>query len=212
LVVVGEKVFFSFSVSGGPKKRDGSARERRDEQTRTKKTHPAVGHLVAPLVRSHKATDLGQHIIPMLQSVPGRVAVADLCRTLLERRVDKAQVGVVLGFGVHAAANEVLHRDLDRTGVDAPREVQVGVEHVAVAVLLRSPLARPACPRRQGRACLVAHAVERVEHGHVGRQGFFGDHVTDDDHKVIVGQALGALAEVHHLEGERRGRGGGEGG
>ena len=70
------------------------------------------------------------HWIAELASMMCCVTVADLRRALLEGGVDEAQVGVVLGLGVHSGANQVLNCHLDGAHVDAAAEVQVLVEQV----------------------------------------------------------------------------------
>lgn len=119
--------------------------------------------------------------------------------THLERGVDEPQIGVVLKAGVHPRADEPLHRALDCAPVDTPRQPEVLVERVAVAVLLGDPRARPAAPGRGVAAGLVAHAVERVDHRHVGRQRLLGDHVADQSDVVGVGELAGALAQLADL-------------
>lgn len=69
-----------------------------------------------------------------------------------------------------------------------------------MAVLLGSPGAGPVGPGGVGRASLVAHAVQGVEHGHVGGQCLLSDHVAHKHHQVVVGQVGGALAQVAHLQ------------
>ena len=69
-------------------------------------------------------------------------------------------------------------------------------------VLLGRPRARPAGPGRGGRARLVPDAVEGVEHRHVGRQGLLGDHVADEHDEVVVGELVGALAQLADLVDE----------
>ena len=55
----------------------------------------------------------------------------------------------------------------------------------------------PWCPVT---ASLVPDPVQGVEHGHVGGQRLLCDHVTNQDHKVVVWQAVGALAQLSQLQ------------
>ena len=106
----------------------------------------------------------------------------------------------------HAGADEVLDGLLDHAHVDAAGEVHVLGEDVAVAVLLGSPGARPDRPGAGAGAGLVAHAVERVDHGLVRGQRLLRDHVAHQHDEVLVGQPRGARAELADLVLEHLGR------
>ena len=107
---------------------------------------------------------------------------------------------------VEARRDELHDRLLDRADVDAPRQVQVPVEQVAVPVLLRRPLPRPPPPRRVDGAGRVVGALERVQQREVGWQRLLGDHVADEHQHDLIRHARRALAQLTHLRrGERRG-------
>lgn len=114
---------------------------------------------------------------------------------LLEGRVEEAAVGVLARSGVESGGDEVLDGDFDGAHVALAREVEVFVEEVSVAVFFGGPAARPAGPGAVGGADGVVAALEGVEQGLVGGQGFFGDHVSDEDHEEVVRDAGGCLAE-----------------
>ena len=90
-----------------------------------------------------------------------------------------------------------------------PPEPAVLVHQVAVPVLLRHPLPRPAAPGRGRGARLVAHAVQSVEHGHVGGQRLLRDHVAHlpgeaaarQEGKVGAGQGRAAQHRAGHASG-----------
>lgn len=55
------------------------------------------------------------------------------------------------------------------------------------------------CSCTKPRTSLVAHAVQAVDHAHVGGQRLLSDHVTHKHHQPLVGQVLAALTQGAHL-------------
>ena len=102
-----------------------------------------VGALMPSLIRSNGTRDLAQNLVTILLGMSCSCAMGDLGGTLLEGGVDETQVGVVLGLGVHAAANEVLDGYFHGLHVDSAREHTVLVHQVTMSVLLCSPLTGP---------------------------------------------------------------------
>ena len=58
--------------------------------------------LMPSLVPCNGCTDLAKLLVSMQAGVSGSVSMGDLCGALLERRVDEAEVGVIVSLGVHA--------------------------------------------------------------------------------------------------------------
>mmetsp|Transcript_9910 Transcript_9910/g.22413 ORF Transcript_9910/g.22413 Transcript_9910/m.22413 type:complete len:412 (+) Transcript_9910:1150-2385(+) len=159
----------------------------------------AVRILVTRFVRGDDAANSRERRVAVDLRMARGVSVRDPRRTLLEASVNEAQVRVVLRLRVHAASNEVLDRHLHLPHVHASCQPEVFVQKVAVTVLLGRPCSRPRRPRRSGGTRLVTHTIERVQHRHVRRKRLLRDHVADDRHKVVVGQALRTLAQLAHF-------------
>lgn len=78
----------------------------------------------------------GAYAVTILARLHGRVPMRHLGRAFLERGVDKPKVGVILGLGVHAAADEALNGNLDGAHVHAAAQVEVLVQQVSCTELL----------------------------------------------------------------------------
>mmetsp|Transcript_36501 Transcript_36501/g.87028 ORF Transcript_36501/g.87028 Transcript_36501/m.87028 type:complete len:254 (-) Transcript_36501:557-1318(-) len=152
--------------------------------------------LVPSLVSGDFGADPLQVPGAVLAGDPADVSVGDLRGALLEGRVEKSSVEVLLGSGVESRRDEVLDGDLDGPEVALAGQVEVLVEEVAVAVLLGSPSARPSRPRAVGCAGRVVAPLEGVQERLVGREGLLRDHVADEDDEQIVGTSLRGLAKV----------------
>ncbi len=92
-----------------------------------------------------------------------------------------------------------MDRHFDRPHVDPSRQTEIGIEQVAMPVLLGRPPSQPACPGRVGRAGRVPGRV--LQRDGVVRQGFFRDHIANEDDQKLVGDAQSGLAEPLELLG-----------
>ena len=97
-------------------------------------------------VAGNHPADPGQVRVAVPGRHPADVAVRDACRALLERGVDEQVVGIGPALRVEAIDDEGVHGPFDRAHVHAAGETEVGVEQVAVPVLLGRPSTQPSCP------------------------------------------------------------------
>src|SRR6185312_4732227 len=105
-----------------------------------------VERLVARLVAGDLAADPGEILVPLPGGELAQVPVGDARRSLLESGIDQRRAVVPLVTRVESVPDEVMDRPLDGAHVHPPREPEVGVEQVAVPVLLRGPPPQPTGP------------------------------------------------------------------
>mmetsp|Transcript_2819 Transcript_2819/g.8419 ORF Transcript_2819/g.8419 Transcript_2819/m.8419 type:complete len:209 (-) Transcript_2819:397-1023(-) len=158
-----------------------------------------VRGFVPRFIRRNQPRNSRQHGIPRGRRQARRRAVGHLGRPLLERRVDQAPVRVMIRLNVHPAPDQSLNSTFYCPHVYPARQVQVLVEQVAVAILLRRPLPRPSRVRGRRRTRLVTNPIQGVKLRHVRRQRLLGDHIADQDHQNVIWKLSGTQPQVAHL-------------
>eukprot|EP00964_Phaeocystis_antarctica_P037848 scaffold21636_cov60-Phaeocystis_antarctica.AAC.5 len=97
----------------------------------------------------------------------------------MSQRLGRAGLGVRVGArGEGEGEGEGAWRGVD-VAFDAPAQIEVAVEEVAVAVLFGRPLPRPSPPGRVHGTCGVVGALKRVEQREIRGERLLGDHVAD---------------------------------
>lgn len=160
---------------------------------------PRLGRSMRSAIRGDHAADSLQPFVTGAFRPLTDIAMRDLGGPLLERGIDKSQVGVIPGLRVEAVVDQVMDRGFDGAHVHPTREVEVLVEQVAVPVFLRRPAATPARPGSIACSGGILDALQPVQPRLVRRQSFLGNHVAHQDHQQFVRQRLGALTEVGEL-------------
>mmetsp|Transcript_31614 Transcript_31614/g.66221 ORF Transcript_31614/g.66221 Transcript_31614/m.66221 type:complete len:266 (+) Transcript_31614:442-1239(+) len=140
-----------------------------------------VRFLVPRLIACNLRTDARAPLVSRLTEQLAHIAMRDLGRALLERGVDEAPVRIAACVRIEPGGDEPHDGLFNGAHIHAATEVEVAVEQVTVAVLLRCPLTRPPSESSVHRARGVVDALESVEQSQVRRQGLLCDHIADQD-------------------------------
>ena len=146
---------------------------------------PGVERLMARLVAGDLPADPGEVLVPLLGGELAHIAVGDPRRSFLESRVDQCRTVVALVPRIESVADQVMDRPLDGPHVHPAREPEVGVEQVAMPVLLRGPPPQPTSPG--GVVDPGPVTGDAIQRDGVTRQGLLRDHVAHQDDQQLVG-------------------------
>ena len=158
-----------------------------------------VGFGMAGFIGSDNAAEPRQMRVAVFLGQGCRPAVGDVRRGFLKGSIYKIPVRVAGSTQVHAVGDEMLGRDLHLAHIDAAGQIYVFVEQVAVPVLFRSPHPDPFAPAFLSG---LTDAFDVHQPGFVGRQGFFGDDISNQYYHVVVGEVFTGFSEVADLFSE----------
>mmetsp|Transcript_5003 Transcript_5003/g.11224 ORF Transcript_5003/g.11224 Transcript_5003/m.11224 type:complete len:254 (-) Transcript_5003:818-1579(-) len=152
-----------------------------------------VGPLVTAFITGNLCTNLAQVLVSASRGHLGDIAVRDLGRTFLETCIDKATVRILSCIGVETLCDEMLDGHLDASHVASSGQVQVLVEQIAVAILLRCPAATPPGPTSLRSAGGIIATLKCVQQCLIRGEGFFCYHVTNQDNQQVI-RNVGSLS------------------
>ena len=118
-------------------------------------------------------------------------------RPLLEGRIDDPGAWVSLPAGIKSIADEVMNREFDRPHIDPPGEAEIGIQQVAMPVLLGGPAPQPLTPRRVRAYTRMLDDI--VERDRIIWQRLLDDHVPDKDDEHVIGQPSCRFAKCQDL-------------